>query len=133
MHRLAGERVVECGAAATALTAWPSDVTSSVKTTWSDTASIAAMSSSDSSSRLEGAVDAIDRDGTFLERLAQSLDGRARELSELVEEQDAVVGDEISPWRGELPPPIRAAVEIVWCGARNGRVSIRPWARPRAE
>jgi len=41
---------------------------------------------------LEGAVDAIDRDGALLE-LAQSLDRRARELGELVEEQDAVVGE----------------------------------------
>jgi hypothetical protein len=42
---------------------------------------------------LEGAVDAIDRDGALLQRLAQPLDGRARELGELIEEQDAVVGE----------------------------------------
>jgi len=41
---------------------------------------------------LEGAVDAIDRDGALLE-LVQSLDRRARELGELIEEQNAVMGE----------------------------------------
>ena len=34
----------------------------------------------------ESVVDAVDRDGALLERLAQSLDGRTRELGELIEE-----------------------------------------------
>ena len=32
----------------------------------------------------------------------------------------------ISPGNGTVPPPTRPGGEIVWCGARNGRVSTRP-------
>jgi hypothetical protein len=41
----------------------------------------------------ERTVDAIDGDAALFERLAQALDGGARELGEFVEEQDAVVGE----------------------------------------
>jgi len=60
-----------------------------------------------------------------LEGLAQSLDRRACELEELIEKQHAVVGERDLAG-GVLSPPIRAAVEIMWCRARNGRVLIRP-------
>jgi len=40
---------------------------------------------------------------------------------------------EISPGRGVVPPPSSAAFELVWYGARNGRSSTRPSARPHAE
>ena len=35
---------------------------------------------------------------------------------------------ETSPGRGMIPPPISPASEIVWCGARNGRVLTNPAA-----
>jgi len=45
------------------------------------------------SRELQGAVDAIDGDGSLLERLAEALNRGTRELGELVEEQDVVVGE----------------------------------------
>ena len=38
----------------------------------------------------------------------------------------------ISPGSGTVPPPTRPDGEIVWCGARNGRVSDEPAARVQA-
>ena len=40
------------------------------------------------------------------------------------------------PGRGDAPPPTTAAVDAVWCGARNGGVAIRPpplGSRPATE
>jgi hypothetical protein len=69
---------------------------------------------------LEGTVDAIDRVGAFLERLAQSLDGRARELGELIEEQDAVVGErDLAGSRGGAAADQRGAGDRVMRGAKR--------------
>ena len=63
-----------------------------------------------------------DRHASLLQRLAQRLQRRARELRELVEEQHAVVGA-APPRRPSraAAPPIRPAAVIEWWGARNGR------------
>ncbi len=42
------------------------------------------------------------------------------------------LASDASPGRGGLPPPTSPAAEIVWCGARNGRVNNQPAAvQPR--
>ena len=69
------------------------------------------------------------RDAAVLERLAQRLERRPRELGQLVEEQHAVVGEgrlaRRRAARRRRPGP---DAEIVWCGARNGRAR-RPGRR----
>ena len=35
-----------------------------------------------------------------------------------------MMGEQISPGAGVLPPPTRPASLIVWCGERNGRKNI---------
>ncbi len=40
---------------------------------------------------------------------------------------------EISPGRGMLPPPTRAAPDALWCGARNGRAPHRAASNPALE
>jgi hypothetical protein len=47
-----------------------------------------------------------------------------RELRHLVEEQDAVVRERDLARARLRSPPTSAASEIVWCGARNGRLRI---------
>ena len=75
---------------------------------------------------------ADDHDVTVLERLPEGLEARPRELGRLVEEQHAVVGErDLARAAAGDPPPSSAEVEIVWCGARNGRCSTRP-PLPRA-
>ena len=54
------------------------------------------------------------------------------ELRQLVEEQDAVVGEASPrPGCGCEPPPTRPDEEIVWCGARNGPLEHEPVAAVR--
>jgi hypothetical protein len=59
-------------------------------------------------------------DGPIFRALAEGLEGVAAELRELVEEEDAVVGETHFPRPEEttvvpqLPPPMRPASEIEW-------------------
>ena len=67
----------------------------------------------------------------LLERLAERLEHVAPELGQLVEEEDAPVGerDLAGARRGE--PPTSPASEMEWCGARNGRSTRSPRSRSR--
>ena len=82
-------------------------------------------------------ADARDRDRAVLERLAQRLERRPRELRQLVEEQHAAVREgRLAGPRATQPPPTIAAIDAVWCGARNGGAdqSGRPGgSRPATE
>ena len=68
-------------------------------------------------------------DAPVLERLAQRLQRRPRELRQLVEEQHAAVRERrlAGLRRRRRRRPGRPA-EIVWCGARNGRRADEPAA-----
>ena len=75
------------------------------------------------------ALAADDRHAAVLQRLAQRLERRPRELGQLVEEQHAVVGE--ARLAGHRAPRRRRPArrrEIVWCGARNGRSRHEPAA-----
>jgi hypothetical protein len=64
------------------------------------------------------------------ERLAQDLQDMAAELGQFIQEEHAVVGQRhLAGW----PPPISPASEMVWWGARHGRVvthAVRSPVRP---
>ena len=73
------------------------------------------------------ALAADDRHAAVLQRLAQRLERRPRELGQLVEEQHAVVGELASPGAGtrrRRPAPRRR-----WCGAARGTAARRPARR----
>jgi hypothetical protein len=53
-------------------------------------------------------------DGPIFRRLAKGLESIAAELRQLVEGEDAVVGEAHLPGAGILPPPMRPASEIEW-------------------
>jgi hypothetical protein len=67
---------------------------------------------------------------TLLERLAQYLQDVETELRQLVQEQHTVVHQRHLTRHGHLPPPISPTSEMVWCGARNGRVVMRAVRAP---
>ena len=71
--------------------------------------------------------------GGGLEGLAQALDGGARELGELVEEQDAVMGErDLSRARGGAAADQRGGGDGVVRGAKRPGVDEAP-GEPRAE
>ena len=88
----------------------------------------------DSSSRRAGSgpgrrawpVSPRDADRAVLERLAEGLEHRPLELRELVEQQNAVVGEAGLSRAWSSPPPTIAAIDALWCGARKGGSSIKP-------
>ena len=70
---------------------------------------------------------------TFLQRLPQHLQDMAAELGQFIQEQHAVVGQRHLARHGHVAPPISPASEMVWWGARNGRVvtnAVRSPVRP---
>ena len=72
-------------------------------------------------------VGARDHHLAGLDRLAQRLEHRPRELGELVQEEDAVVGEaDLARASRPRPPPTMAAIDAVWCGSRNGRAREMP-------
>lgn len=74
----------------------------------------------------QAAVDAADVDLPVFQRLAEGLDGDARELGELVEEEDAAVGEGDLAGVRDRAAAIRAAWLMLWWGARKGRRVIKP-------
>ncbi len=76
---------------------------------------------------------ARDRDPAGLQRRPQGLQGVAAELAELVEEEDAAMGERRLAGARGLPPPTSPAGLTVWWGARNGRPPApSPPRRPQA-
>jgi hypothetical protein len=73
-------------------------------------------------------VDPAHHDGAVLERLAEALDRGARELGHLVEEQHADVRERDLAGLRRAPAAEQRALEMVWCGARNGRSVTSPHA-----
>ena len=78
-----------------------------------------------------------DGHAALFERLPERFEAAAIELGQLIEEQDAVVGErDLARLRDRCRRRPCPASEIVWCGLRNGRVlrSDSPGAsRPMAE
>jgi hypothetical protein len=64
----------------------------------------------------------LSRYDALLLRLAPDLEDMAVELGPCIQEEHAVVGSDTSPGIGTWPPPISPASEMVWWGARHGRV-----------
>ena len=63
----------------------------------------------------------------------QHLQDMAAELGEFIQQEHAMVGQRHLAGIGTWPPPISPASEMVWWGARNGRVvtnAVRPPVRP---
>jgi hypothetical protein len=70
---------------------------------------------------------------TLLEGLAQHLQDVAPELRPFVQEKHPVVRQRHLAGHRHLAPPISPTAEIVWCGARQGRVvthAVRSPVRP---
>jgi hypothetical protein len=68
----------------------------------------------------------------LLERLRLHLEDMAPELRALIEKEDAIMRQGDLPGRGRRPPRIKPTSEMVWCGARNGRIvttAVRPPVR----
>ena len=56
-------------------------------------------------------IDARDCDLTGFQRLAQRVEHLTGESGHLVEEENAIMGSDISPGRERRPPPTKAGIE----------------------
>jgi hypothetical protein len=65
----------------------------------------------------------------LLEELAQHLQDVAPARRQFIQEEHAIVGQQHLARHRHVPPPISPASEMVWWGARHGRVVSR-LARP---
>jgi hypothetical protein len=66
---------------------------------------------------------------TLLERRGQDLQDVGRNSGRSSRNSTPLYPSGTSPGLGTWPPPIRPRSEIVWCGARNGRVVPRYFPR----
>jgi hypothetical protein len=72
-------------------------------------------------------------DETILERLPQDLQDMAAEVGPCIQEAHAMVGQRHVTRHRHVAPPISPASEMVWWGARHGRVvtnAVRSPVRP---
>jgi hypothetical protein len=67
---------------------------------------------------------------TLLERLPQDLEDMASALGPFIQEEHPMVRPRHVARHRHLPPPISPASEIVWWGARHGRVVTRAVRAP---
>src|SRR4030095_4276879 len=70
---------------------------------------------------------------TLLERLAQDLQDMAPELGELIQEEHAMMDQRHVTRHRHAAPAVTPASEMVWWGARHGRVvthAVRSPVRP---
>jgi hypothetical protein len=90
----------------------------------------AAIAAKTARSRMRGKLHAYD---TLLAGLARDLHDMAAELRQFIQAEHAMVASDPSPGIGTWPPPISPASEMVWWGARHGRVvthAVRSPVRP---
>jgi hypothetical protein len=67
---------------------------------------------------------------TLLQWLAQHLQHAASELRPFIQKRIPWCARDTSPGIGTWPPPISPASEMVWWGARNGRVVTKAMRSP---